>query len=427
MAKFEDKWLKKQFAAPGSLTAIADRAAPFTAACEKPIQGGASVAEALLLSSVKGFSYSLTAGQAVAAQAAHGAGNYEEFVSTFGEYHGEANISARSVAGGKTNKDAYLRQLTEIMTGSVTAFASIAERKLLGPIGGSIGRISNTNVGGAGQMSLTLAADSMNVMKGMILQAAAADGSSTTTPRTGLGYPFAVFVDGDASGAHVYIADSEANAAAGTAGIPLGWVANDFIFRNGDIALSTDLSDAEIRSFQAWNTLVAATGTFNAVNRSQDSRISGFRLSAAAVAGMSILDRLQLLATTGRSQCGAVDAKLAVMGPNTWQQLAQEVQSYGMTEFTENVKIGIKLLTVMTANGPLQVLNSPSCLEADLWLFTQANLRIYNYDGFPALDDADGNEILRQNSTAGYSIRWHAFSNVTVNGRPFLNGRTVST
>jgi hypothetical protein len=427
MASFSSKFLKKRFAPPGKLQGIADRAAPFNAACDRPIQGGASVSEAVIISGPKGNSYSLTAAQAVAAQAAHGASNYDEFVSTFGEYHGIANVTARAVAGSKTNMDAYLRQLSEVMESEVGAFGAVSERKLLGPVGGNIGKIANTTIGADGEMSLTIDGDAQNMAAGMILQAATTDGSSApSTVRSGLGYLFAVFVDGDANGAHIHVATSESNATAGTAGIPTGWAANDFLFRNGDIAASTDLSDAQIRSFQAWVTLAAATGTYNAVNRSQDSRLSGFRVPAATLNGMSVLDRMQLLATTGRSQCGATGATLFVVGPNTWQQLAQEVQSYGTLTFTQNAKIGIQLLTIMTCNGPSQVLNSPACAESDIFLFTQSTLKIYNYDGFPALDEGDGNEILRQSTSVGYEIRWHAFSCVTVNGRPHFNGRCAS-
>lgn len=427
MASFENKFLKKRFSAPGKLQAIGDRAAPFVAACEKPVQGGASVAEPVIISGIKGNSYSLTAAQAIAAQSAHGASDYDEFNSTFGQYHGVANISARAVAGGKTNADAYLRQLAEVMETEVGSFVAIAERKLLGPVGGSIGRIANVTIGADGEMSLSIEGDAQNFAAGLICQAAAADGSSSSiTARAGLGYIFGVFVDGDSNGAHIHVATSEANATAETPGIPSEWVNNDYLFRNGDIASSTDLSDAQIRSFQAWVTLSASTSEYNGVNRARDSRLSGFRLSSNTVSGMSILDRMQLLATTGRSQCGATQAKLFVVGPQTWQQLAQEVQSYGTLQFTQNMKIGVELMTIMTANGPAQVLNSPACQESDIWLFTQSTLKIYHYDGFPGLDDVDGNQILRQASAAGYEIRWHTFSCATVSGRPHFNGRCPS-
>jgi hypothetical protein len=427
MGTFENKFLKKQFMAPGKLQAIADRAAPFAALCSKPTTGGASVAEPVIISGLKALSYTVAGAKAVSDQEDHGASDYDEFNSTFGQYFGHARITSRAVAGGKTNAAAYLRQLTEILETSVGSFMSVAERKLLGPVGGAIGRISNVTIGADGEMSLTVVGDAQNFSNGMIVQAASADGSSATiTARDGLGYPFEVYVDGDANGAHVHFARSTALAAAGTPGVPDGWANNDYLFRNGDVASNTDLSDKQVRSFQGWITLAAATGTYNAVNRTVDSRLSGFRLSSTAVAGMSILDRMQLLATTGRSQCGATQAQLFVVGPNTWQQLAQEMQSYGQLMFSDSTRAGIKMMKVITANGDCEVLNSPSCIESDIWLFTESTLKIHNYDGFPALDDADGNEILKQEGAAGYFIRFHAFNCVTVSGKPHFNGRCPS-
>jgi hypothetical protein len=298
---------------------------------------------------------------------------------------------------------------------------------LLGPIGGAIGRISNVTIGADGEMSLTIDGDAQNFAAGMILQAASADGSSASiTARAGLGYPYAVFVDGDSNGAHIHVATSTANATAKTAGTPSEWANNDYLFRNGDVASSTDLSDKQVRSIQAWITLAAATNTYNAVDRSRDSRLSGFRLSSSAVAGMSILDRMQLLATAGRHQCGATEATLFVVGPQTGRQLAQEMQSYGQIQISENTRVGIKMMQVIGENGASDVLVSPSCQESDIWLFTESTLKIYNYDGFPALDDADGNEILKQEGAAGYFIRFHAFNCVTVSGRPHHNGRCPS-
>ena len=424
MASFSSKFLKKRFSAPGKLDAITDRAAPLVAACDKPVQGGASVAEAVIISGPRGNSFSLTAAQAVSASAVQGgASNYDEFVSTYGEYHGSAVVTARAVAGSKTNMDAYLRQLAEVMESEVAAFATIGERKLLGPVGGSIGKIALVNGGGSnGELTLTIAGDVLNFAAGMQIQASTQDGSGTVTTAKAVGFVNEVFVDSDSDGTQLRISATDG----GATGLPAAWANADFLFRSGDIASATDLSDSQIRSFQSWVTLAAATGTFNAVNRSQDSRLSGFRLTSSATAGMSILDRMQLLATTGRSQCGAQQATLFVVGPNTWAQLAQEVQSYGHLEFTENMKIGIKLLTIMTANGPSQVLNSPSCLESDIFLFTQSTLKIYNYDGFPGLDEGDGNEILRQTNSAAYEVRWHAFTCSTVNGRAHFNGRCPS-
>jgi hypothetical protein len=433
VASFEDKFLKKRYVDQKELNAIGDRVSPFVAVCDKPIQGGNAVGEPVILSGPQGFSYSLTAAQAVGAQSDRGASHYEEFSSTFGKYLGEAVVDAKVVAGGKTNKDAYLRQIDEIMVSSVRSYVSIAARKLLGPVGGSIGRINDLNEGGGdGEIQLSISGDSLNFAAGQILQAASADGSSASiTVRSGLGYVIAVYPSADVSltsttGAHIAVATSEALRQAGTTGGPTGWVDNDFLFRNGDVASSTDLSDKQIRSFQGWITLAAATGTYNGVNRSQDGRLSGFRLTATAVAAFSVLDRMQLLAIEGARSCGATQAQLFVVGPTTWGQLASEAQSYGGVQYTKNVKIGITTMTVMTCNGECQVMMDPHCLDSDIWLFTESSLKIYNYDGFPALDDADGNEFLRRATQDAYAVRWHAYSCATVNGQPHFNGRCPS-
>lgn len=452
MGTFENKFLKQQFA-PYKLQTVVDRASPFVAILDKPKQGGKSVGEGVILSGPKGNSFQFQAAQAVSANGAYsltlqgattainvantgnGASNYDEFVSTYGDYHGVATITAKAVAAGQSNKEAYLRQLTEVLTSEISAFIEVGARKLLGPVGGSLAQVTNIAVGAqAGAYALARPEDAYNFSVGMVIMFATGDGSTSATVRgntqPAFAYVVGVFPDGDGAfaGAHIVIS----NAVNGAASVPVpgnggATSANgDFIFRLGDVANGADLSDAQIRSYQSWVTLAAATGTKFNVDRGQDARLSGFRLPGAIAAGMSILDRIQLLATIGRAQAGAKNATLCVVGPRTWQQLATEAQSFGQLQFTKEIKIGVELLTIMTANGPTQVLNDPHCVESDIWLFTREDLKLYHMDGFPGLDTGDGNEILRQAGAAGYEVRWHAFTCPTVNGKPWNHGRSPS-
>ncbi len=454
MGTFENKFLKQQFS-PYKLQTVVDRASPFVAILDKPKQGGKSVGEGVILSGPKGNSFQFTGAQAVSANGAYawtaqgagaaitvantgnGASNYDEFVSTYGDYHGVATITAKAVAAGQSNKEAYLRQLTEVLTSEISAFIEVGARKLLGPVGGTIGQVTNIAVGAqAGAYALARPEDAYNFSAGMVVMFAAGDGSATATVRgtttPAIAYVIGVFPDGDGAfaGAHVLVANAAgaavptaAQAGSGGTTTPAN---NDFIFRLGDVAQGADLSDAQIRSYQSWVTLAAASDTKFNVNRGQDARLSGFRLPSAISAGMSILDRIQLLATIGRAQAGAKNATLCVVGPRTWQQLATEAQSFGQLQFTKEIKIGVELLTIMTANGPTQVLNDPHCVESDIWLFTREDLKLYHMDGFPGLDTGDGNEILRQAGAAGYEVRWHAFTCPTVNGKPWNHGRSAS-
>lgn len=445
--------MKKRFS-PFQLAIVTDRASPFVAVCDKPRQGGNSVAEACIFSGPKGNSFDFRAAQSISADGAstaypvattpitntgNGASSYEEWVSTYGDYHGVATVTAKAVAGSKTNEDAYLRQLNEIMETEITAFVEVAARKLLGPVGGNLGQVTNIATGAVpGAYTLSKPSDAYNFATGMVIMFAADASAGVATVRgttlPAIAYVHASFPDGDGvtAGAHLYVAASvftgtvaPTAAQSGTGGTVTP-ANNDFIFRLGDVAQGVDLSDSAIRSFQSWITLSPATGTLFNVNRGQDSRFSGFRVNTTQIAGFSILDRIQLLATIGAAHSSARNARLCVLGPKTWQQLATEAQSYGQLEFTSETKIGIQMITLMTVNGPTKIMMDPHCVESDIWLFTRESLKLFNMDGFPALDTGDGNEILRQAGAAGYEARWHAFSCPTVSGKPWWNGRCDS-
>lgn len=429
MPSFTTKFLKKRFIdkGPKELQGFADRAAPIVQVADKIVQGGASVAEPIIGGGPQGFAADLVSAQSVSGQANFGASNYDEFVSAYGEYHGSVVVTARAVAGSKTQPDAYVRQITEAMTSAARKFGEIAGRKLLGPSGQSIGKIALVNGGGTnGELTLTLRGDVFNFTPGMVVSAASGDGTGAVTVRAGFGFVFNVFPDGDVDTTHIRVADTEAGQIAGTTVLPSGWANGDFLFRKGDVAAAT-ISDNQIRSLQSWVTLLAATDTFNGVSRAQDARYSGVRVAAADLNGLSITDRMQLLATELKSQGGASDVDYFFLGPRTWQQAASEAQSYGRYDLGGDPKLGVPYgFTLMTCIGPIKVASDAHCLEADIWAVTSKNLKIYNYDGFPGLDTGDGVELLRQGAAAGYEIRYHAFNCVTVNAVPWFFGRCAS-
>lgn len=427
MASFEDKFLKKNFMDPGTLTPMACRKSKVLQLAKKPKQDGKSIAEACIFDGPQGWSFNYSAAKATADQADRGASDYGEFNSNFGRYHGHVRLDAFEVAQGQTNRGSYLRQIGESMTSAVKSFGSIGARKLMGPVGGSIGKILSVNAGGTnGEMTLTVRGDCLNVTPGMVLQAASADGAnSTITARTGLGFVFGVSPDGFADTSQVRVAADEAGRVAGTAALPSGWANADFLFRNGDVASNTDLSDKQIRSLQGWVTLATAEDTYNAVPRSQDARLSGNRLAATTVAGLSITDRCLLLISECNSASSAEDIDYIALGPRTFQQLLDEARTYGRLEMGKT-KLGISAVMLQTVIGEVAVIGDSHVRESDIWALTSDGLRIYNSDGFPALDVLGGGQILKSESSAGYFIRFHAFTSVTVNGRPWDFGRCDS-
>lgn len=428
MGSFADKFLFLRYQKNNKLQTITERVSPLLQRIDKPQRGGQAIVEPFIPSGPQGWSYDLSAASTVSDQTDRGASQYETWTSPFGEYWGSAKVSARAVAGSKGNEDAFLQQLTETMDGALKTFGSIAARKLLGPVGNSIGRISDLDEGGGnGEIQLTVRGDTFNFAKDMILQAATTTGNGApTTVRAGLGYVFRVVPDADVTGtsttgAHIFVATSSGGTSSGG---PTGWADGDYLFRNGDVLQGTDLSDKQVRSLQGWISLTAANDTYLGVARGSHAGASGFRVAAADVAGLSIKERVELLVNVGRSDYGANEVDTIVMGPRTWMQLSQEVQDFGWTQFGKTMEIGAGEIVIITANGLVRVLNEPHCLESDIWAFTLPLLKIYNYDGFPGPRDADGLKMLRTGKN--YEVQWQAFNSVTVGGQPQMHGRCNS-
>lgn len=428
MGSFADKFLFLRYIKNNKLQSITERVSPTLEKIDKPQRGGQAVVEPFIPSGPQGFSFDLASAQAVSDQTDRGSSDYEIFTSPFGEYWGSAKVSARAVSGSKGNEDAFLQQLTETMDMSLKSFGAIAAVKLFSPVGNSIGKISDLNAGGAnGEILLTVRGDSFNFAKGQIIQAADSDGNGVpANVRSGLGYVFAVYPDGDVtgtstSGFNIQVATSSGST---TSGGPTGWADSDYLFRNGDVLTSTDLSDKTIRSLQGWITLTASSSTYLGVSRQLHAGASGFRVRSADVAGLSIKERIELLVNVGRAEYGANEVDTIVVGPRTWMQLSQEVQDFGWTTFGNRMDIGAGEIAIITANGLVRVLNEPHCKEADIWAFTLPLLKIYNYNGFPGPRDEDGLKMLRTGKN--YEVQWQAFNSVTVGGQPQMHGRCSS-
>lgn len=428
MGSFADKFLFLRYVKNNKLQSITERVSPTLTKIEKPQRGGQAVVEPFIPSGPQGWSYDLNAASAITDQTNRGGSDYETFTSPFGEYWGSAKVSARAVSGSKGNEDAFLQQLTEVMDMSLKSFGSVAAQKLFAPVGNSIGRIQDLNEGGGnGEIQLYVRGDAFNFAPGMIVQAADGTGNGApTNVRSGLGYVYSVVPDADVTGtsttgAHIFVATS-ANST--TSGGPTGWADNDYLFRYGDVAASTDLSDKTIRSLQGWITLTSPSGTYLGVDRGVHAGAGGFRVAASDTAGLSIKERCELLINVGRSEYGAHEVDTIVMGPRTWMQLSQEVQDFGWAQFGKVMEIGAGEIVIMTANGAVRVLNEPHCKEADIWALTLGLIRIYNYNGFPGPRDEDGLKMLR--SGKNYEVQWQAFNSVTVGGQPQMHGRCSS-
>lgn len=432
MAAFVDRALKRRYIDPtDGLQSVVERVSPTLEKITKVQRAGDSINELVRPAGPIGLSYDLAAAQTVTAQTDHGASDYETFICPFGEYHGSVKVSLRALQGSKGREAAFIEQLFVEMDSMLESWGAVAARKILGPIGGAIGRIEDIDQGGGnGEIALYVQGDAFNFSNVMILQAAAGTGSGSTTPRSGLGYVAQVVPDADVSGTsttgwHLKVGTSTANAIAGTAGLPTGWLDNDYLFRYGDVLSGTDLSDKQIRSLQGFITLTNDTSSYLNAVRTQRG-MNGFRLSSNAVSGLSIKDRIQKLVLTGRKQYNANKVNTIVVAPDAWQELSNDIQTSGWQGFDSSMKTGASNLVVQSQNGPLEILSDPFCIVTDIWAAAIERVKIYHYNGFPGPVDDDGLKMLRYANSPDFEIRWASFNSLTVGNEPWQFGRCDS-
>lgn len=441
MAAFVDRFLHRRYTDITTMETVTDRSSPILGMIEKPIRGGGSINDGVRWAGPQGFSFDLFAAQAVAGQVSGTNtdmnGNYDEYNLPFGEYHGSVQVSSKGLAGSKGREDAYLQELASAMDISLEAYGSIAARKIFGPVGGSIGTITNIAGGGTtGEVTITVKNDTFNFVPGMILQAA--DPASVTNPtvRAGQGFLFEVYPDGDTDTTQLAIATTYALAKTpaggrtGTVGLNAAWANGDLLFRNGDIRAATDLTDRQIRSLQGFITLAQATDTYLGLPRAPHGGLSGFRLSAAATNGLSVKERIERLVNVGRKQYNARNVDVIGLGPDTWMELSQDIQDTGWQNFGKVMEAGAGELVINSANGLLKVVNEPHIKEADIWALTMKDLKIFTYDGFPGAEEGDGLKLLRMPAVSGQSpmleVRWRSYNCLSISGSPWHFGRCAS-
>ena len=428
MANFVDKFLYKRYTKVTSLQAVASLASRAIQLADYVTQGGESVAEPCILDGPEGFSYDFT--QAQAGAAVRGASHYEQWVSTFGEYFGSVEVSARALAGSKGREDAFLRQLTEVMDSGLKKFGHIAARKLLGPTGSFIGSgTGNSAAGGtAGDPGFSTTAAvvvlddpklAIHFAPGMNVQF-----SGTVSGGALLATQVATVSAVDITNGIITFTGTVGDPAFAAAEALADDPATVFIFRAGDYNTGANQGLA-IRPLGAWNPQIAVVGTtdnFSDVNRGQHELLSGCRLTAAQVDGLSIKERIELLINTMRNVAGAMDTDYVLLHGNAWLRLNNEIQQFGWLNFGQTMQIGAGELAVMTANGVVKIVNEPHMPIGDIRAITSKNWKIYNYDGFPGYAEEEGLRMVKKPTSTNYEVRYQCFNNVTVNGKPWTFG-----
>jgi hypothetical protein len=354
---------------------------------------------------------------------APGAATYDgEWQVPNGKIETSLRVRYEDLVKGKTNRGAYIRQLTHQTDRHVEAFGERASQVVWGGAGYAVATTVAV-VTATGVCTLSTPAEIANIHRGMVLVASANSGGTITdtmlpsniAPARG----YVRSVDRDAGTFVVSALNQD-----GTAGAPAGWGVNPtvFLFPLGQFrpTLQGATQDRKllIQPISAWLTPTIAVDTFGTVDRSRDSALSGVRVPTTApptgTGGLPIEQKLQFAEVYMQSRYACTKAHTWVLQSERWFECARSLQAQGLLDLGATLQAGTRSFTLVGINGPMEVVAEPHQDPTFAYGLIMDEIEIRHLDGFPGVANADGLEMLRQADSNDLEFRLIAFAKLLV-------------
>lgn len=418
------------------------RASPLLDRLRKSMVEGATTNMFFSLQGGMGIAGDLASAQEVAGQVGNNGAGTAPGAATFdgewqlptGQIETSLRLKYKDLVQGKTNRGAYLRNLTHQTDRHIEYFGERFAQVILGSGGYRLALVDLTNtttgvctvLDGSGNVDASAIA---NFYVGMVLVASANDGTAsghTLLPSNiAAARGYVKSVDRDA-GTFIVSAIS----ASGTAGTPAGWGAQGTdvsLFPLGQFkptlpgsTLSTKLL---CQTLSDWITPATATDTFGTVDRSLDSALSGVRVPAASVQSLPIDHKLGFAATYMQSRYAGRKAPTFVLQSERWFELVRSLQAQGIVKDIGSIlEGGAKSVRIATVNGMAEVIAEPHQDSTFAYGLQLDEITIRHLDGLPGVANADGLEMLRQADSNDLEFRLIAFPQMLIR-EPWLHCR----
>lgn len=442
LGSWADAALHEYYQNVQELHTLVGRASPLLDRLRKSMVEGRTTNSFFTLQGGMGIAGDLASAQEVASQVGtNGAGTAPGAATLDGEWAvptGQIETSLRlkykDLVQGKTNRGAYLRNLTHQTDRHVEAFGERFANIILGSGGYRLG-LADLTTFGTGVITMldssgnVDAAGIANIYKGMVLVASANDGTSlshTLLPsNVAAAKAYVLSVDRDAG---TFVVSDTAGST--TPEIPAAWGSagdNVSIFAYGQfkptLPGSTLSNKLLCQTLSDWITPTAATDTFAGVDRSADSALSGVRVPTASVASLPIDHKLGFAATYMQSRYAARKAPTFVLQSEKWFELVRSLQAQGIVKDIGSVLTGGgKSVTIATVNGMAEVIAEPHQDPTFCYGLQLDEINIHHLDGLPGVANADGLEMLRQADSNDLEFRLIAFPQLLIR-EPWLHCR----
>lgn len=359
----------------------------------------------------QGTSGLLSSAQTIAT-AVNGGGNIQgkQWQSTWGQYHGNTQISAFVIALTKDNMGAFIENQRAEIDGIYNNFADTMAYYSLANAGRSVTPGQFTAVTG-GINTLSSPDDAVYLAVGQQLQISVNDGStSTDIIVAGSGVGFVVAVNANAGTFTVSATDG------GAAGLPANWTNATlyYAFKLGDFL--GNVGTRIMLGLGSWVPAVDPASTlFEGVDRTFNVMgLSGVRLTSTEIAGLGTEDRVKKLVTrmTGRGMGpGPTDV---FCNPEKWQAIANSMESKGQRPLDGKIgTFNYQKLQVAAGGKMVDVWADRFCPLSRLYAvnFDYIELK-HTADGFPGVLNGDGLQMLRKSGSNDFEFRiWAIMAN----------------
>lgn len=329
------------------------------------------------------------------AQGNQTAAQLQEFLLTRVTDYSIATIDNQTMLASATDKMSFLNGAKLLVDSAIRSCTNSIASAQYRTGTGSIGQIAS--VSGA-VITLQNPADVVQFETNMTIQANSTDGG---TPRAALGY--IVKVDRSAGTLTV-----SATSVGGSAALPSGWAAGDFLLVQGDL-------NAKCAGLAAWLPGTAPVGgdNFFGVDRSVDTtRLGGVRYDGSAQSiEESLIDAAGLLAREG----GSPDKCFVSFA--SYQALEKSIGSKVQYVNVDGpAKLGFKGIVVTGASSTFEVYADRNCQPQQAWLMSMENWAVEGLGDVPGiLRYGEGFDMLRVSNADAAELRVGAYYNISCN------------
>lgn len=307
--------------------------------------------------------------------------DYAQWNITTGKLYGivrfELDLMMAAAKKGKGSFKDFVSQNSESVMQMLMEYVG---RQIHGDHGNRIGQISAGSTVASPTITLANPRDIVNFHKGMFLQTSTDDGTSGSVDTGSVKVAAvnrltgAVTIEDTGSGPNWddYIA---------------AIAASDYIFRAGDFGTG-------LKGFESYNPETADTGTFQGVDRSVDTRLSGTRYDGSTQRIEEAL--VQGLYTVSTEGCNpdtvlmnSIDFGTLLLELGS-RQRAVQIESYPKTATGINYRVSYGGVTVAGPKGPVVVLPDAFAPYGVMRAWTPSDWKLKSIGSYPHIERLDG-------------------------------------